>query len=115
MKKYLIALIACLTAYTAFGQKMYNGLPLLEMNSTSADCKVGNELYKDIWKFSPRKNTVSLPLALFGESEKFVFYTGIDSIALTLSPDQAQQFYIKHDPGIVHFNGRKISKNAFEI
>lgn len=77
MKKYLIAVITCLTAYMAFSQKMYNGLPLLEMNSTSADCKVGNELYKDIWKFSPRKNTVSLPLALFGESENLYFIRGL--------------------------------------
>jgi hypothetical protein len=57
-----------------------------------ADIRFGNIFEKGCWKISPE---IDYPIPIpFRGIEKFVFYTDLDSIVLTLDSDQPHNFYV---------------------
>ena len=91
MKRIFYYLLVYLfTSYQLFGQT----LKIIKANSNKADYRIGDRWVKGNWNITPELSPDVLTVICRHKSEKFVFYTDIDSISFELFPNNSYQFYI---------------------
>ena len=83
-------LLALLSNHYLHGQK----LKAIKATSIKADYRIGSRWVKGNWNISPEISPDVLTIICRHKSEKFVFYTDIDSIDFELFPNKSYPFYV---------------------
>jgi hypothetical protein len=91
MKTRIFLLLLMLWSFSSNGQSI---LPILEANSKIIDVKEDGMLRKGNWEVSPNIKTDTYFTKRFKKTINITFYSDLDSLTFTLSPNQTIDFII---------------------
>lgn len=98
-KSVLVFMLSVLITGTLSAQK----LPVIKATSLKVDIKEDGNLRKNVWQISPEVN----PDVYKTSARQVTFYTNVDSIVLTLTPDKKYDF-------IILLNGKDTARTRVE-